>query len=67
VLSINEMRQLAYPNPRGTYFCFSIEEIEDSGWSLLLTTRLVEELRSERTAMIGAPVSVTWLEVVSRI
>lgn len=67
VRSINEMRDLEYPNPRGTYFCFSIEEINDSVWSVLLSSTLVEQMRAERTRARGAPVAVTWLDLVARL
>jgi hypothetical protein len=67
VRSIDEMRKLEYPNPRGTYFCFSVEEIQDSPWTRLLSTDRVEQLRAERTGTKGAPVAVTWLELVARL
>jgi predicted component of viral defense system (DUF524 family) len=61
-----EMARMDYPDPQGTYFCLRIERLPENEWSRLLSTDLVEDIRSERASIPGAPVAITWRDLVVR-
>jgi hypothetical protein len=67
VRSLEQMTELEYPNPRGAYFCLAIDQVIDSVWEPLLTSELVESVRSERVSAQGAPVAISWLELVKHL
>ncbi len=67
VRSLEQMLELEYPNPRGTYFCLAVERIVDSVWDTLLTVDRIEAVRRERATSRGAPVALSWLDLVSRL
>jgi predicted component of viral defense system (DUF524 family) len=67
VRSLEQMLEMEYPNPRGSYFCLSVDPIEDSIWQALFTSQLIETIRSERTSLRGGPVVVSWLDLVTRV
>lgn len=62
-----QMLELEYPNPGDVYFCFSIDSLEEPFWESRLRCEFIETMRSEITPTVGAPVAVSWLELVTRL
>lgn len=64
--TIEEMRDLGYPEPHGAYFCLPVEFVSDEVWERLLTSERVEQARRDRGGVRGIPVVMSWLELAGR-
>jgi predicted component of viral defense system (DUF524 family) len=62
-----QMLELEYPNPRGAYFCFSIDRIDPRSWSYHLCSEVIEQIRAEQSPVVGGPVAITWLQLVTAL
>jgi len=60
-----QMGDINYPNPRGTYYCFHLEFIDESQWSYNIESSLIEKLRVSLSSVKGLPEVVTWLRFVN--
>ena len=66
VLTRDQLLALEYPNPQGlAYFCYELEPLRDDDWARRFTVEHVELVRRERCGFPGAPVAVSWLELVT--
>ena len=67
ILDKEQMGALGYPNPRGHYFCLPLEFLTDELWASMISTELVEEIRDVMTNEKGAPVALSWFDLVTRL
>ena len=65
--SKEQMEASGYPQPKGIYYCFCIEFVEDNKWGDYFDTNTVEKIREEKTNIIGAPVSLTWSSLLNNV
>jgi predicted component of viral defense system (DUF524 family) len=67
VRTSEQMLEMEYPSPHGSYFCLTVEAIEDPVWQSFFTSELVEAIRGEQRSVRGAPIVVSWLDLVARL
>lgn len=63
--TLEEMRSVEYPEPKGSYLCAPIKLIDDPRWSAAWQTYELEELRRSKTTLAGDPIAASWLELAS--
>ncbi len=61
-----DMEENNYPDPKGVYYCFNFEIIINEDWSGLISSGLVETIRSQFTK-IKAPVVISWFDLVKKM
>ncbi|MCL5046294.1 MAG: restriction endonuclease-like protein [Actinobacteria bacterium] len=62
-----QMLSMGYPRPGGDlYYCIRLKEIPRSEWPVAISRERVESVRAQvaPAASFGAPVTVTWLDIV---
>jgi len=63
-----EMLASGYPSPQGKqYYCIELDFLTAERWHKLLTSEAVEKMRVQRSAVLGAPVAMTWLELLEQL
>lgn len=67
VHTIESMRELQYPEPRGAYFCLPLEFIVDERWQRLLSTQAIERVRRSLGATRGLPSVISWHELTAQL
>lgn len=56
-----------YPQPKGIYYCVCVEFIEDKIWGKYFNSEIVEKIRSEKTNIMGEPVSLSWSSLINYV
>ena len=57
-----------YPDPRGSlYYCIEVDFLKAGRWQNLLTIPMIEKLRQRRATIRGAPVTLSWYELVEEV
>lgn len=64
LMSKDKMESLNYPNPKGLYYCFDFELIENQPWQTIFSSEKIEKIRLNRNPTIGHPISLSWLEFI---
>ena len=67
IIDKERMEGLGYPDPRGHYFCFTLDLLPEDQLAGLISTDVVEGLRANMTQEKGAPIALTWLDLVKAL
>jgi predicted component of viral defense system (DUF524 family) len=64
----DEMLASSYPSPQGNqYYCIELDFLAADRWHKLLTSEAVEKMRARKSSILGAPVTMTWLELIEQV
>jgi hypothetical protein len=60
-----ELLASGYPTPRGNqYYCVELEFLKADRWQAILTSEVVQNMSLRRAPILGAPVAMTWYELI---
>ena len=65
--SKEQMKEIGYPQPRGIYYCFCLEFIEDESWQEIFDSEVVKEIRLLHTKTKGKPIVMSWLNFLKNL
>ena len=60
-----ELLASGYPTPRGNqYYCVELDFLKADRWQAILTSEVVQNMSLRRASALGAPIAMTWYELI---